>query len=91
MALVACRLGHLPYLRPFLGVGVLGGFTTFSTFALEAVQLSATGHMLTALSYALSTPVLAVLSALVAVRLTTALLSGSPGPSGSSGASGAAT
>lgn len=25
--------------RPFLGVGVLGGFTTFSTYAVEALQL----------------------------------------------------
>ena len=28
-----------PLLRPFLGVGVLGGYTTFSTFAVESVRL----------------------------------------------------
>ncbi|MBP2320063.1 CrcB protein [Kibdelosporangium banguiense] len=26
-------------IRPFLGVGVLGGFTTFSTYAVESVEL----------------------------------------------------
>jgi CrcB protein len=25
--------------RPFLGVGVLGGYTTYSTFAVDAVRL----------------------------------------------------
>ncbi len=28
-----------PWLRPFLGTGVLGGFTTFSAFALESDRL----------------------------------------------------
>ncbi len=27
-----------PLVRPFLGVGVLGGFTTFSTYAVETTQ-----------------------------------------------------
>ena len=29
-----------PLLRPFLAIGVLGAFTTFSTLALEAISLS---------------------------------------------------
>jgi CrcB protein len=32
-----------PLLRPFLGVGVLGGFTTFSTYALDTVHLLQAG------------------------------------------------
>lgn len=31
------------YLRPFLGIGVLGGYTTFSTFTTEIVARSARG------------------------------------------------
>ncbi|HEY7717577.1 MAG TPA: fluoride efflux transporter CrcB [Pedococcus sp.] len=41
-----------PWLRPFLGVGVLGGWTTFSTYALESRALVVSGHGPTALLYA---------------------------------------
>jgi len=37
--------------RPFLGVGVLGGYTTFSTFAVDAQQLVAAGHLWRAVAY----------------------------------------
>jgi CrcB protein len=39
------------YLRPFLGVGVLGGYTTFSTYMLEARDLVAAEQVGTALVY----------------------------------------
>ena len=32
--------------RPFLGTGVLGGFTTFSTFAVQAVRVEVTTSLL---------------------------------------------
>lgn len=38
-ALLAARPGESALLRGFLAVGVLGAFTTFSTFALDAVTL----------------------------------------------------
>jgi fluoride exporter len=38
--------------RLFLGVGLLGGFTTFSAFSLEMWQLLERGHTLSALAYA---------------------------------------
>lgn len=40
-----------PQLVLFLKVGICGGFTTFSTFSLEAVQLLQNGKFITAFSY----------------------------------------
>jgi CrcB protein len=52
-------------LRPFLGVGVLGGYTTFSTYAVDAQQLLAAGAELAGLLYLVGT----LLAALAAVYL----------------------
>lgn len=41
----------------FLGVGLLGGFTTFSGFSFEAVQMIQRGDMMLAATYALSSVV----------------------------------
>ena len=43
--------------RLFLGVGVLGGFTTFSSFSLEAVSLAQRGQALAAGGYVLASVV----------------------------------
>lgn len=50
-------------LRLFIGVGVLGGFTTFSSFSLELMMLIERGQPFQALTYALVS-VLAGLTAL---------------------------
>lgn len=57
------------YLRPFLGVGVLGGFTTFSTYATETRALLAAGHYPTAMSYALGSLAAGLAAASLGVRL----------------------
>ncbi|WP_329381773.1 CrcB family protein [Streptomyces sp. NBC_01351] len=56
------RSAH-PLVRPFAGVGVLGGFTTFSAYAADFSRLLDEGEAGTALSYA----GLTVVAALVAV------------------------
>ncbi|MFD2080680.1 CrcB protein [Actinopolymorpha cephalotaxi] len=49
--------------RPFLGIGILGGFTTFSTYAVQTRALLAAGQTATGLLYLFGT----VAAALVAV------------------------
>ncbi|WP_250284199.1 MULTISPECIES: fluoride efflux transporter CrcB [unclassified Frankia] len=49
-----------PLLRPFLGTGVLGGYTTFSTYAVDAERLVDAGRAGTALAYLTSTAALAL-------------------------------
>ncbi|KDE39404.1 MAG: fluoride efflux transporter CrcB [Nitrincola lacisaponensis] len=49
-----------PELRPLLMTGMLGGFTTFSTFSLEAVTLLNEGHTGAALIYVLLSVMLCI-------------------------------
>lgn len=49
-------------LRLFLGVGVLGGFTTFSAFSLETVNMLTRGDHVGAAAYAVSSVVGSVLA-----------------------------
>jgi CrcB protein len=58
--------------RPFLGVGVLGGYTTFSTYAVEAQQLIGAGRPGLALTYLAATVVVALLAVQVGLTLTRA-------------------
>jgi CrcB protein len=61
-------------LRPFLGVGVLGGYTTFSTYMLDVQQLVAAGAARTGLLYlagTLVTALAAVYAGITVARLAT--------------------
>jgi fluoride exporter len=48
--------------RPFLGVGMLGGYTTFSTYAVDIQHLMVAGHSRIALGYMVATPCAALLA-----------------------------
>lgn len=58
-AVVALLGSGAPLRRAFLGTGVLGGFTTFSTYAVQVALLGRVVPAL-ALGYAVLTPVLCV-------------------------------
>jgi len=67
MGLVAVALmerfpGSWGRLAPFLMTGVLGGFTTFSAFSLDALFLIERGRMLAALGYVAGSVGLAILA-----------------------------
>ncbi|HZI98545.1 MAG TPA: CrcB family protein [Actinomycetales bacterium] len=68
----AWRLHRL--VRPFLGVGLLGGYTTFSTYAVDAQALLAEGRPALALGYLLATPVVALLAVQIGVVTTRAVI-----------------
>ncbi|MGW6821380.1 fluoride efflux transporter FluC [Streptomyces sp. NPDC055005] len=68
------RTSPHPLLRPFLGVGVLGGFTTFSTYALEFSGLLDDGLVGTALTYAGLTVVAALGAVWAGAAVTRAAL-----------------
>jgi CrcB protein len=51
VAFLVARPGAHRLARPFVGVGVLGGWTTFSALAVDAVALAAADHVQVALGY----------------------------------------
>lgn len=61
-------------LRPFLGTGVLGGFTTFSTYTVDIQRLVAGAHVSTAVLYLALTPIGALLAVWVTATSTRRLV-----------------
>jgi fluoride exporter len=59
-----------PEMRLWLMTGFLGGFTTFSSFSLETLQLWQQGQVVQALIYVISSVVLCLIAVAIAVTLT---------------------
>jgi CrcB protein len=57
-------------LRPFLGVGILGGYTTFSTYAVDIQQMVAAGAARAALGYLAGTLAAALTAVYVGITIT---------------------
>jgi fluoride exporter len=56
--------------RLFFITGILGGFTTFSSFSLEILQTWQEGHVFNSIIYAVSSVVLGLLFAFIGMQLT---------------------
>ncbi|MEU6551438.1 fluoride efflux transporter CrcB [Streptomyces sp. NPDC046915] len=66
--------------RPFFGTGVLGGFTTFSTYAVDIQRLLDGGRPGTALAYLAVTLLAALAAVWAAAAATRGVLKPRPGP-----------
>jgi CrcB protein len=62
MVIVTDVLPRRRLLRPFLGVGVLGGYTTFSTYIVDIHRAASAGAPGVALAYLAATLIAAVLA-----------------------------
>lgn len=63
-----------PELRAFLVVGVLGAFTTFSTFSLDVVVLTQRGEALAAAAYVAASLALCIGGLIAGLRMARVLL-----------------
>jgi fluoride exporter len=63
-----------PELRGFLTIGLLGGFTTFSTYTYETITLVRDGQWSTASLYALGSLLIGLLAVLAGLAAATLLL-----------------
>jgi CrcB protein len=73
MALLTTAAHPHRLLRPFLGIGILGGFTTFSTFVTDTLDAATTGRILGSLAYVLGSVTLCLAAVAAGLTATRAL------------------
>ena len=71
---LALRFAGSLELRTFLATGILGGFTTFSAFSMDAVLLMQRGETVTATLYIGASVALSILALLAGLSLTRVVL-----------------
>jgi CrcB protein len=69
LTLVTERFAGRPMTRLFFATGVLGAYTTFSTFAYEMVRLLQHGHLLTAATYVAASLTLGLAACLAGIAI----------------------
>lgn len=72
-ALAALKLNLTPEIRAFLTTGILGGYTTFSTFSLDSAMLMERGAYAQASAYVIGSVVLSILALFAGLWLVRAL------------------
>jgi CrcB protein len=73
MAAMLTIWSHTRHVRPFLGVGVLGGYTTFSTYVLDTRGMLAAGRVPEAFGYVAASIVLGLIAVVAGLALGRAL------------------
>jgi len=72
--LIARRFGASQDLRLFIITGILGGFTTFSAFSLDAAVLLERGAVLSAVAYVAASMLVSLFAVFAGLALMRALL-----------------
>jgi CrcB protein len=67
-----------PYARPFIGIGVLGGYTTFSAYTWETRALLDAGQVVLALTYLFGSVAGGLLAVVAGLSLTRSLAGVTP-------------
>lgn len=73
IGLFATRWDLSQTVRVFLTVGICGGYTTFSTFSLDAFYLMERGELLSSATYMVASVVLSVVALVAAIHLVRAM------------------
>ena len=72
---LTARANPSPEVRAFLATGILGGYTTFSAFSLDAWQLMERNQMMAAAAYVLGSVVLSSVALIGGLAVAKAVLS----------------
>ncbi len=62
--------------RAFLGIGLLGGFTTFSAFSYETIRLLQTGHWERGVTYVVASVLCSLAAAILGFRVAAQVIRG---------------
>ena len=68
------KFGASPEMRVFLITGVLGGYTTFSAFSLDAITLAERGDVMLSIVYIIASVALSILAVFCGLVLVRAIV-----------------